>query len=102
MWFDDLQVSETDNTALHQRITDAASAGTASEDLERLEKEVREQEQLLAGYHTENERLYNEMKKLQTLSKTTEEKMFRENEKLRVEVNNLRLTHCCLVTPYGV
>ena len=35
--------------------------GASAEEVKRMEKEVREQEQLLAGYQQENERLYKEL-----------------------------------------
>ena len=55
-----------------------------------MEKEIREQEKLLAGYQQENERLYTEMKRIQTMNKTTEDRMFKENQKLTNEVMSLR------------
>ncbi len=62
----------------------------SQEHLERLEKEITEQEKLLTGYQQENERLYQEMKKLQTISKTTEEKMFVENDRLKIELRTYK------------
>lgn len=58
--------------------------------LAQLEAEMRQQDALMAGYQTENERLYEEMKKLRVASKSTEEKMFRENQKLKMDLANLR------------
>lgn len=54
----------------------------SGEELKRLEKEVREQEQLLTGYQLENERLYKELKQMQAKEKTSEARMFSENQKL--------------------
>ncbi|KAL9968769.1 hypothetical protein ACROYT_G020891 [Oculina patagonica] len=56
--------------------------GASEEDLKRLEKEVREQEQLLTGYQQENERLYKELKQMQAKEKANEARMFSENQKL--------------------
>ena len=66
-----------------------APAG-ADERLGLLEREVREQEGLLAGYQQENRRLYDDMRSLQKTSKLTEENMFKENQKLVTEITNLR------------
>lgn len=59
----------------------------SEEELKRLEKEVREQEQLLTGYQQENERLYKELKQMQAKEKANEARMFSENQKLG---NNVR------------
>ena len=58
--------------------------------MSRLEKEMKEQETLIAGYQQENKRLYNELKNVQKQHKQTEERMFKENQKLLAEVSNLR------------
>ena len=64
------------------------SSQIASEgELKRLEKEVREQEQLLTGYQQENERLYKELKQMQAKEKANQARMFSENQKLG---NNVR------------
>lgn len=55
------------------------------EELKRMEKEVREQEQLLTGYQQENERLYKELKQMQAKEKANEARMFSENQKLGKE-----------------
>ena len=54
----------------------------SDEELRKLEKEVREQDQLLTGYQQENERLYGDLKDAQVKSKTAESQMFKENQKL--------------------
>ncbi|XP_012943714.1 centrosomal protein of 162 kDa isoform X1 [Aplysia californica] len=56
----------------------------------RLEREVQEQENLLAGYQAENKRLYEEIKGLQSKAKVTEGSMFKENQRLTSELTNLR------------
>ena len=58
--------------------------------MQRLEKEVREQEQLLTGYQQENERLYKELKQIQAKEKASEARMFSENQKLGKK--NVRLS----------
>ena len=59
--------------------------GASAEEVKRMEKEVREQEQLLAGYQQENERLYKELKQMQAKEKANEARMFSENQKLGKE-----------------
>lgn len=61
----------------------------SEEELKKLEKEVREQEQLLSGYQLENERLYKELKQIQAKEKSNEARMFSENQKLG-KTNNQR------------
>ena len=51
---------------------------------------MKEQETLIAGYQQENKRLYNELKNVQKQQKQTEERMFKENQKLMAEASNLR------------
>ena len=68
----------------------AESGSISTEQIERLEKEIQEQEKLLLGYQLENERLYQQMKQLQTVTKTTEDKLFRENDRLKTEVHELK------------
>ncbi|XP_031560338.1 centrosomal protein of 162 kDa-like isoform X2 [Actinia tenebrosa] len=64
--------------------------GITEEEKKRLEKEIREQEKLMKGYQQENERLYKELKQIQAKGKTTEARMFAENQKLATEVANLK------------
>ncbi|XP_052811094.1 centrosomal protein of 162 kDa-like isoform X2 [Mya arenaria] len=64
--------------------------GLDKDQLEGLQKEVKEQETLIAGYQQENKRLYNEMKNLRQQSKQLEDQMFQENQKLLTEAANLR------------
>lgn len=54
----------------------------SDEELRKLEKEVRDQDQLLTGYQQENERLYEDLKQAQIMAKTAEAQMFKENQKL--------------------
>ena len=56
----------------------------------RLEREIQEQETLLAGYQAENKRLYEEIKGFQKQAKATEGSMFKENQRLTTELNNVR------------
>ena len=64
----------------------------------RLEKEMKEQETLIAGYQQENKRLYNELKNVQKQHKQTEERMFKENQKLLAEASNLRYGKCSKIS----
>ncbi|GFR62042.1 centrosomal protein of 162 kDa-like [Elysia marginata] len=56
----------------------------------RLDREIQEQENLLAGYQAENKRLYEEIKGFQKQAKATEGSMFKENQRLTAELNNIR------------
>lgn len=86
------KVNETEKEAdARKRIAAGGKLeGASEEELAKLEKEVREQEQLLAGYQLENERLYKEMKQMQAKEKTNEARMFCENQKLASELANLK------------
>ena len=66
------------------------SLDKATEQIAKLESEIREQDGLLAGYQQENERLYGEVKKLQANNKAGEESMFKANQRLNMELNQLR------------
>ena len=52
------------------------------DELRKLEREIREQDQLLTGYQQENERLYDDLKQAQIKNKNAEMQMFKENQKL--------------------
>lgn len=64
--------------------------GASKEQIDRYEKELKEQETLLAGYQQENKKLYEQLKGGQKQSKQAEERMFKENQKLAMEVATLR------------
>ncbi|KAL3882411.1 hypothetical protein ACJMK2_028754 [Sinanodonta woodiana] len=64
--------------------------GVDKDQMALLEKELKEQETLLTGYQQENKRLYDEMKNIKKQSKQTEERMFKENQKLLSEMTSLR------------
>ena len=64
--------------------------GADEQQLALLEKDIREQDKLIAGYQTENERLIDDMKRIRAATKLTEEKMFSENQKLKIELANVR------------
>lgn len=72
--------------------------GASEEELKRLEKEVREQEQLLTGYQQENERLYKQLKQIQAKEKASEARMFSENQKLGKKKSSCIL-HVLLLIP---
>lgn len=63
-----------------------ASDPVTEEKLKLIEKEMKEQETLIQGYHQENEKLYMQMKALQAQSKQNEEALFMENQRLLTEL----------------
>ncbi|KAG1962027.1 centrosomal protein of 162 kDa [Pimephales promelas] len=63
-----------------------ASDPVTEEKLKLIEKEMKEQETLIQGYHQENEKLYLQMKALQAQSKQSEEALFMENQRLLTEL----------------
>lgn len=67
-----------------------AANGISSQQIESLKKELEEQENLIAGYQQENQRLYDQVKALQKKAKATEERMFTENQRLQTELTNIR------------
>ena len=70
--------------------TASSKKPTMIEQIDRYEKELKEQETLLAGYQQENKKLYEQLKGGQKQSKHAEERMFKENQKLAMEVATLR------------
>ncbi|XP_069393742.1 centrosomal protein of 162 kDa isoform X2 [Paralichthys olivaceus] len=62
----------------------------AEEKLQRMDKELKEQELLIKGYQQENEKLYLQMKAQQAKSKAYEESMFTENQTLLNELTFTR------------
>ena len=68
----------------------STEAGNEDSRLAGMEKELEEQEKLITGFQTENERLYAELKKLHVSSKEAETLMFSDNQKLRVDIAMLR------------
>ncbi|XP_065154593.1 centrosomal protein of 162 kDa isoform X4 [Paramisgurnus dabryanus] len=67
-----------------------ASDPVTEEKLKLIEKEMKEQETLIQGYHQENEKLYLQMKALQVQSKQNEEALFMENQRLQNELARTR------------
>ncbi|XP_022529777.2 centrosomal protein of 162 kDa isoform X2 [Astyanax mexicanus] len=63
-----------------------ASDPATEEKLKQIEREMKQQETLIQGYHQENENLYMQMKTLQAQSKQNEEAMFTENQRLLSEL----------------
>ena len=61
----------------------------SDEELRKIEKEIRDQDQLLTGYQQENERLYEDLKQTQIKAKTGEAQMFKENQKLGNELSKV-------------
>ena len=85
------KVPEAGREAHYKSLVDMRKSGEVSLDmLARLEEDIRQQESLLVGYQTENEKMCKEIKRLQLANKSTEERMFRENQKLKIDLANLR------------
>ncbi|XP_033958321.2 centrosomal protein of 162 kDa isoform X2 [Pseudochaenichthys georgianus] len=63
-----------------------ASDSASGEKLQQLDREMKEQETLIKGYQQENEKLYLQMKAQQAQSKSNEEAMFNENQRLLNEL----------------
>uniref|UniRef100_A0A8D3CQU4 Centrosomal protein of 162 kDa n=1 Tax=Scophthalmus maximus TaxID=52904 RepID=A0A8D3CQU4_SCOMX len=67
--------------------TDSAPEGT----FQQMDKELKEQEALIKGYQQENEKLYLQLKAQQAKSKSNEDAMFSENQRL---LSQLTFTRC--------
>ncbi|NXG41817.1 CE162 protein, partial [Psilopogon haemacephalus] len=67
-----------------------AAAPLPEDRLAQIQKEVEDQEVIIRGYQQENERLYKQMKELQTQNKRNEERMFKENQCLMSELRAIR------------
>ena len=79
----------------HQvEISSASSEPPSKDQMQRLEKEIKEQEELIVRFQTENKRLYEEIRGKEKTGKATEEAMFKENQRLNVELNSLRYYVC--------
>ncbi|XP_062608444.1 centrosomal protein of 162 kDa-like [Saccostrea cucullata] len=79
-----------DKDELKKQVLNGGAGEISTEQLERLKKDLQEQESLIAGYQQENQRLYDQVKVLQKQAKVTEERMFDENQRLQTELANLR------------
>ncbi|KAJ8315560.1 hypothetical protein KUTeg_007710 [Tegillarca granosa] len=77
-------------SVLKKKLGDGGLSNMSSEQLEKLEKEMKEQETLLAGYQQENKRLYDELKNVTKQTKQTESRMFKENQKMAIDIANLK------------
>jgi protein QN1 len=82
-----------DKEKLKKQVMNGAPGEISMEQMERLKKDLQEQENLIAGYQQENQRLYDQVKGLQKQAKVTEERMFSENQRLQTELTNLRLVN---------
>ncbi|KAK6170319.1 hypothetical protein SNE40_018734 [Patella caerulea] len=83
------QVDDEQKEQQRKQITEDLD-NVAKERINKLEKEIKEQETLIVGYQQENQRLYNEVKQIDKNTKDTEGSMFKENQKLVREVSQLR------------
>ncbi|XP_072536151.1 centrosomal protein of 162 kDa isoform X2 [Salminus brasiliensis] len=76
-----------EETSKKQRWSFGEVSDPATEEkLRQIEKEMKQQETLIQGYHLENEKLYVQMKALQAQNKQNEEAMFTENQRLLSEL----------------
>ncbi|CAH1798164.1 unnamed protein product, partial [Owenia fusiformis] len=83
--------ADTSELSVKRKILNGQSIeGASEEQLKRFEQEIREQEKLLQGYQQENEKLYKELKSVQSDGKVNRDKIFRENQRLNSQVINLR------------
>ena len=74
-----------------RRLADAKQSGAVDEQrLMEMEAELRQQETLITGYQTENERIYSAMKQLRVAGKEDGDRMFKENLRLKAELANLK------------
>nr|XP_047129830.1 centrosomal protein of 162 kDa isoform X1 [Hydra vulgaris] len=62
----------------------------SKEDLDRLHSQLEQQEQLLNGYQQENQKLYQDLKKINNEKKIFEAKLVKENQRLASDLGNLR------------
>ena len=69
---------------------DGATVGAGEQQVDKMDKEIREQEKLIAGYQQENKRLYDQLRNIQKHGKSTEDRMFKENQKMATEIANMR------------
>ncbi|XP_048239455.1 centrosomal protein of 162 kDa-like isoform X2 [Haliotis rufescens] len=85
-----LNEGEGESTARRKLGEVLSGDAVTREQLTMLEREIKDQESLIAGFQTENQRLYGEMKALRANTRSAEEKMFSENQRLITEVTNLK------------
>ncbi|XP_021349232.1 centrosomal protein of 162 kDa-like isoform X2 [Mizuhopecten yessoensis] len=74
---------------IQKRLADR-NGEVSPDQMEKLDREIQEQEKLIAGYQQENKRLYEQLKVQQKQVKATEDRMFTENQKMATEITNLR------------
>ncbi|XP_060937685.1 centrosomal protein of 162 kDa [Limanda limanda] len=74
--------------ANHKKKRAEATDPATEETLQKMDKEIKEQEILIKGYQQENEKLYLQMKAQQAQSKANEEAMFNENHRLQNELTS--------------
>ncbi|XP_059142969.1 centrosomal protein of 162 kDa-like [Physella acuta] len=84
------KLKEMEDIRLKKSDTETEAGDPAESRVSKLEREVQEQENLLAGYQAENKRLYEEVKAVQRQAKATESSMFKENQRLTTELSNVR------------
>ncbi|XP_022103502.1 centrosomal protein of 162 kDa-like [Acanthaster planci] len=85
-----LNIQDEQQGGKRQAVSGRTIEGASQEEIKLMQKEIVEQETLLQGYQQENERLYNEVRKLQKSSSEGEERLMKDNLRLQTEVANLR------------
>ncbi|XP_038059164.1 centrosomal protein of 162 kDa-like [Patiria miniata] len=85
-----LNIQDEQQNGKKRAVSGRSIEGASQEEIKLMQKEIVEQETLLQGYQQENERLYNEVRKLQKSNSEGEERLLRDNQKLQMEVANLR------------
>lgn len=89
-----LREAESQLGIKHSDIITTSDEPVSQDRLVRLEKDCKEQEELLVRFQAENKRLYEEIRCKEKAAKATEEAMFKENQRLTTEITSLR--YLCL------
>ncbi|XP_078504284.1 centrosomal protein of 162 kDa isoform X2 [Lissotriton helveticus] len=75
---------------ISKRVLEELKDPITEERFKEIQKQIKEQEELLQGYQQENEKLYHQVKELQSQNKKNEERMFHENQNLLAELANVK------------
>ncbi|KAJ1151297.1 hypothetical protein NDU88_004080 [Pleurodeles waltl] len=75
---------------ISKRVLEELKDPITEERFKEIQKQIKEQEELLKGYQQENEKLYRQVKELQSQNKMNEERMFHENQILLAELASMK------------
>lgn len=75
---------------ISKRVLEELKDPITEERFKEIQKQIKEQEELLQGYQQENEKLYHQVKDLQSQNKKNEESMFHENQNLLAELASMK------------